>query len=247
MCKHYYHNESHQGESRTENHWHSKRNATATLLTRCCLSDKLSILFELCYTRRFRSYLLHLSLNFTKVFCHMLRTFLSTTSTLYYHGLLHCFLYFIITCIVLNFLSYVVVWIFNICQCFDIFCFIVQKNLLNSSSSRRGIRKKWRCGWSDELYIQVKTLSWQLVYFIIVTRIHSAFICSKIQVYDVMVVYVMVVRWIKLFNSSTLSKPVIFNVGEITPRGRFYALRGRFCDLSDLGGDCRFQGRISAG
>jgi len=32
-------------------------------------------------------------------------------------------------------------------------------------------------------------LSQKLVYFIIVTRIHSALICSKIQVYDVMVEY----------------------------------------------------------
>jgi len=40
---------------------------------------------------------------------------------------------------------------------------------------------------SDELCKQVKTLSKQLVYFIIVTRIHIHLICSTIQVSDVMV------------------------------------------------------------
>jgi len=53
----------------------------------------------------------------------------------------------------------------------------------------KGIRKKGRFRRSDEVCKQVKTLSQQLVYFIIVIRIHSAFICSKIQLYDVMFVY----------------------------------------------------------
>jgi len=34
-----------------------------------------------------------------------------------------------------------------------------------------------------------KTLSQKLVYFIMITRTHSALICSKIQVYDVMIEY----------------------------------------------------------
>jgi len=37
-----------------------------------------------------------------------------------------------------------------------------------------------------------------------------------------------------------------FSVGEIAPRGRFYALWRRFCDLPDLGDDFSFQGAISA-
>jgi len=39
-----------------------------------------------------------------------------------------------------------------------------------------------------------------------------------------------------------LSTPVVFNVGEIAPMGRFYALGGRFCDLRDLAGDFSLQG-----
>jgi len=39
----------------------------------------------------------------------------------------------------------------------------------------------------------------KLVYFIIVTRIHSAFICGKIQVYDVMVEYN---NWFLYLDSS---------------------------------------------
>jgi len=35
---------------------------------------------------------------------------------------------------------------------------------------------------------------------------------------------------------------VVFNLGEIAPRGRFYALWGLFCDLRDLGGEFSFQG-----
>jgi len=50
-------------------------------------------------------------------------------------------------------------------------------------------RKRWRFRRSDKLCKQVKTLSQQLVYFIVVTRIYSAFICSEIQLYDRMVVY----------------------------------------------------------
>jgi len=41
------------------------------------------------------------------------------------------------------------------------------------------ITKKWRVRRSDELYKQVKILSLQLVYFIIIDRIHSDFVCSK--------------------------------------------------------------------
>jgi len=33
------------------------------------------------------------------------------------------------------------------------------------------------------------------------------------------------------------SRPVIFNVGEIAPRERFYEPWGRFCGLGGLGGD----------
>jgi len=43
-------------------------------------------------------------------------------------------------------------------------------------------------------------------------------------------------------NILGLVKAVIFNVGEIAPKGRFYALRGRFCDLPNLGGNFSFQG-----
>jgi len=42
----------------------------------------------------------------------------------------------------------------------------------------------------------------KLVYFIIVIRIHSAFVCSKIQLYDVN----------KLFNSSTPSRLLHLNL-----------------------------------
>jgi len=63
----------------------------------------------------------------------------------------------------------------------------IQQNLPNSSP--QGIRKKWWIRRSDELCKQVKTLSYKLVYFIIVTRIHRALICSTIQVYAVMVEY----------------------------------------------------------
>jgi len=35
-------------------------------------------------------------------------------------------------------------------------------------------------------------------------------------------------------------RAVIFNGGEIGPAGPFHALWGRFCDLSDLGGDFSF-------
>jgi len=45
----------------------------------------------------------------------------------------------------------------------------------------------------------MKTLMLKLVYFIIVTRIHSAFICGKIQVYDVMVEYN---NWFLYLDSS---------------------------------------------
>ena len=58
------------------------------------------------------------------------------------------------------------------------------------------MRKEWRFRRSDELCKQVKTLSEKLVYFIVVTRIDSALICSNIQVCDVMVEY---------NNSSTYS------------------------------------------
>jgi len=37
ICKHYYQNKSHQGESWTENHWHSRRNCYATTIWWCCL------------------------------------------------------------------------------------------------------------------------------------------------------------------------------------------------------------------
>jgi len=67
-------------------------------------------------------------------------------------------------------------------------------NIRNDNTSRiclirhlKGIRKTWRFRRSDELCKQVKILSEKLVYFIIVTRIHCALICSKIQVYDVVV------------------------------------------------------------
>ena len=53
----------------------------------------------------------------------------------------------------------------------------------------KGIRKKWPLRRSDELCKQVKTLPQKLVYFIVLTRTRSAFICSKIQVHDVMVQY----------------------------------------------------------
>jgi len=42
---------------------------------------------------------------------------------------------------------------------------------------------------SDTLYKQLKTLSKKLVYFVIVIHVHSAFICHKLQVYDIMVEY----------------------------------------------------------
>jgi len=35
---------------------------------------------------------------------------------------------------------------------------------------------------------------------------------------------------------------VVFNVGEIAPRGQFHALWGRFCDLQDLGVDFSVHG-----
>jgi len=51
------------------------------------------------------------------------------------------------------------------------------------------IRHLKRIRKSDDLGKQVKTPSQKLIYFIIVTRIHTAFTCSKIQVYGIMVEY----------------------------------------------------------
>jgi len=70
----------------------------------------------------------------------------------------------------------------------EIFIFIHSRICLFRHLKR--IRKKRRIRQSEELCKQVKTIiEAKLIYFIIVTRMHSALISSKIRVYDDMVEY----------------------------------------------------------